>query len=68
MDLHSHLEDRDDGEGGDGIGERNNDDGELTEGLVADDALSEEYMTGDLTELVTPRSSSFPVSYRKATQ
>jgi hypothetical protein len=40
----------------------------LTEEPIADDALSKEHMTGDLTAFVTSRSSSFPVSYRKAMQ
>jgi hypothetical protein len=66
--LHSHREDTDDCEGGDRIGEENNDDGELTEEPIADDALSEKHMTGDLTEFVTPRGSSFSVSYWKAMQ
>jgi hypothetical protein len=68
MDLHSHLEGTDDGEGGDRIGDGNSDDGELNEEPITDDTLSEEHMTGDLTEFVTPRNSSFPVSYRKAMQ
>jgi hypothetical protein len=65
VDLYSHREDTDDGEGGDRIGEENSDDGELTEELTADDALSEEHQTGDLTEFVTPRNFSFPVRYQK---
>jgi hypothetical protein len=40
----------------------------LTEEPIAGDALSEEHMTGDLTEFVTPRSSSFPVNYLEAVQ
>jgi hypothetical protein len=68
VNLHSRLGDTNDAEGGDGIGEGNSDDGELTEELIADDALLEERMMWDLTEFAIPQSSSFPVNYRKAMQ